>query len=79
MCLSSVTKKRKTLKRADIRPLFGFCKDVLVVIVRRGCGLIEDPKSQILDFEGVLQGYLVKSGGLDAFICLKEASENSLS
>ena len=35
--LSGVTKKRKTLKRADIRPLFGFCGYVLVVIVREGC------------------------------------------
>ena len=67
---------RKTLKNRRLQPLFWVYKG-LVVVVRRGCGLIEDPKSQILDFEGVLQGYLVKSGGLDAFICLKADSVNS--
>ena len=39
--LSGVTKKRKTLKRADMRPLFGFCKDVLVVVMWWGVGDLE--------------------------------------
>ena len=67
---------RKTLKNRRLQPLFGFCKG-LVVILWWGCGWFEESKSQILDFEGVLQGYLVKSGGLDAFICLKADSVNS--
>ena len=34
-------------------------------------------KSIICDLEFNLLWYIVKSGGLDAFICLKEDSENS--
>ena len=42
-----------------------------------GCKGFGGSEGQNIDFEGVLEGYLVKSGGLDAFICLKEDSENS--